>query len=145
MDLFSLREERVKQLIRTQFEGKQVVFAKAVDIDPTTVSRWFMKGPGRKRIGDRSAEKIEQKLNLPTGSLLSPGKEPVVPQRSSVVRIAALAARESAGSGWPFAFPRARFDALSESEKGQVEGYIKRMIEEFEANRGSGPQTRPGN
>lgn len=144
MNLYSLREERVRQLIRTLFEGKQVVFAKAVDIDSTTVSRWFMKGRGRKHIGDRSAEKIEEKLNLPIGSLLSPGQESVAPQRSSVVRLPSLGAREGIASGWPFRFPRARFDALSDNEKGQVEGYVKRMIEEFEANRESGPQTRPG-
>ena len=49
------------------------------------------------------------------------------------------AARASASSQvllmhapWPFSIPRERFDRLSHNQKGQIEGVMKRQIEEFE-------------
>ncbi|MGH8258106.1 MAG: helix-turn-helix domain-containing protein [Steroidobacteraceae bacterium] len=133
MNLYELREQRVRQLIRSHFGGKQSSFAKAVEIDPTTVSRWLTKARGRKQIGDKSAVKIEEKLGLPAGSLLSPDRAMSYSQKANIVQMPVFAVRDGASYGWPFDFPRERFEHLSDRQKGQIEGVVRRMLDEFEA------------
>lgn len=128
MDVYALRALRVKELIDRDFSGKQAAFADAVDIASSTVSRWFMPGQGKKRIGDRTAVKIEQRLGLPSGAMLAPGDVHAERRKAQVV---SMPVRDP--ESWPFSFSRERFDRLTERQKGQIEGAIKHMLNEFEA------------
>lgn len=75
LDVFALRRDLVKGLLEgPPFLSNQRAFAEAIDTDPTTVSRWFMDGKGKKNIGEESARKIEARLKLPPGSLVLPEK-----------------------------------------------------------------------
>lgn len=72
VEYFQHRAALVKALIQSAFEGSQVRFAEKVGVSPTTVSRWFMAGGGRKNIGENMARRIETKCALPSGALVYP-------------------------------------------------------------------------
>lgn len=74
VEYFQRRAAIVKQLIENGFEGSKVRFADKIGIDPTTVSRWYMTGPGRKNIGEKMARRIESKCGLASGALVYPDK-----------------------------------------------------------------------
>lgn len=123
MGYHELRQERVRALIRDRCKNKKSIFARDTGIDPTIVSRWFMKGAGRKNIGEELARLIEGTYELPKGSLVMP--ELTSPQ-SNVVSI---------NQAWPFApVTRKQYDDLPDLDKGEIIGLIKTKVREFEAN-----------
>jgi hypothetical protein len=73
MDVFEARRLVLLDLIKTRFEGNQRAFATAVGMDASYVSR-MLQPEGeehRKRIGDKTAEKLETVFDLPAGTFLS--------------------------------------------------------------------------
>ncbi len=62
-----IRLQNVKTILRTRFDGKKVRLAEAINRNPVTIQRWFSgEGKGRK-IGDKMARLIEEKISLPPG------------------------------------------------------------------------------
>lgn len=116
MDDHALREKHVKDLIRARFKGKKKSFAEAIHVDPTTVSRWLMRGAGRKNIGEKNARNIEDKLSLERFSLDLPDGPIDLP---------------ATRAGWPFSFPRSRYDSLSERQKLRLDGRIEEIIHQL--------------
>jgi hypothetical protein len=125
MDTSKARADLVFTLISERFGGSQVKFADAIDISPTTVSRWFMKGPGRKGIGERTARKIEIALRLRGGQLVVPT---AILDKSTAAGVTLL------HKPWPFRFRRERFDRLTKLQQGRIEERVLVMVEEFEAD-----------
>lgn len=74
MDLYDARRHALQRIIQERFEGRQADFARATGIAPTSVSRMLKDDSSehRKRIGDDTALKIEDKLGLPPGTMLHP-------------------------------------------------------------------------
>ena len=75
MDIYKLRLQAVDRLIRERYgeaRGGKKKFADATGIEATSVTRWFMTGPGRRNIGDETAEKIEAALKLAPGTVMHP-------------------------------------------------------------------------
>ena len=68
MDVFKLREQLVKTLIAKRYGGSKAAFARDIHKSPTTVSRWFMKGPNHKNIGEDVARHIEDAITVPRGT-----------------------------------------------------------------------------
>lgn len=60
-----IRQRRVRELIRTEFEGKQVLFADKIGKPDNYVSRILSTGPNRKGIGETVAREIELKCGKP--------------------------------------------------------------------------------
>lgn len=69
MTSYEQRQEKIEGIIRDKYGGVIARFAHAVEIAPSTVSRWFMKGKGHKNVGEDVARDIESKLKLPKYSL----------------------------------------------------------------------------
>jgi phage repressor protein C with HTH and peptisase S24 domain len=80
MDAYDIRLANVRALIDSDFEGNQAAFARTIGREPNYVSRWFTDTLHRKRIGERLAREIEEKLRLPPGRLdvLSAPRDPLV-------------------------------------------------------------------
>lgn len=74
MDFYEARRLIVERLIKERFGGNQAEFSRAIKTSPTTVNRWLKEAgeAHRKRIGDDSALKIEEMLDLRQGTLLNP-------------------------------------------------------------------------
>jgi hypothetical protein len=75
MDIYESRRLVVQKLIAAKFDGKQAAFAAAIGRSPSYVSRMLTKegqGKAMKRIDTKMAQHIEDKLDLPTGTVLSP-------------------------------------------------------------------------
>lgn len=64
IDYYRIRRANVRELILKRYRDVFADFAEAVGVDQTTVSRWFMDGPGRKNIGEKNARRIENVLKL---------------------------------------------------------------------------------
>ncbi len=116
MDEHKVREKHVGELIRERFDGKKSAFAKAVDVDPSIVSRWLTR-KNHKNIGEQLARQIEDKLGL----------EP-----NSLDRDAELAVGESksaSGHGWPFSPAlRTKYKLLTDIQKLQLEARVEEII-----------------
>jgi DNA-binding transcriptional regulator YdaS (Cro superfamily) len=69
MDYYRIRLRHVEAILRDEFEGSQTAFAEEIGVAESTVSRWFMQGPGRKNIGEKNARRIESSLGLAIGAL----------------------------------------------------------------------------
>jgi len=137
MDEHKAREYHAKNLIRVRFNGKKIDFAKAIDIDPSIVSRWFMSGKHHKNIGEQSARQIEKNLDLPRNSLDRLGELPRIGRKPESHNLIAIQP--------PSPFPkqlRDRIDRLSPEQKLRLNGWIEAKIEliEQEANQASGKQ-----
>lgn len=69
-DLSDIRQQRLRQLLdEPRFGGKQSVFAEVIGRSPDYVSRMLSHGKNRKRIGEKLAREIEQKVGKPRGWL----------------------------------------------------------------------------
>jgi hypothetical protein len=74
MDIFSIRRERLRQLILDDFKGNQAAFSEHTKIKPPQINRWLsMTAADPRKITETSARSIEQKTNKPAGWLDSPG------------------------------------------------------------------------
>lgn len=69
MDYHRLRRRHVRSIILNDFKDSYADFAARVGVAESTVSRWFMAGPGRKNIGEKNARRIEDALGLEPHSL----------------------------------------------------------------------------
>lgn len=66
MDIFEIRRQNLRALIKEQFDGKISALADAVDRAPSYLSRCLTENPDhRKRIGEKVARDIESKTFLP--------------------------------------------------------------------------------
>lgn len=65
MDIKNIRQRRVRELIRDEFEGKQVLFADKIGKPDNYVSRILSSGPNRKGIGEMMARHIEARCDKP--------------------------------------------------------------------------------
>jgi hypothetical protein len=81
MTVYEQRQTKVAAIIREKFHDGKNQFAEAVDVAPSTVSRWFMKGDGHKNIGEKIARKIESRLKLGKYSLDSDDPVPMPERR----------------------------------------------------------------
>ena len=123
VDHFQIRRDKVRDIIRTQYDDNFALFAGALDIDPTTVSRWFSVKKGSKRIGDINARRIEKRLRLQPGDLDKPAFD--------------AAAATNLTDGWPFKFDRRRFEKLDSSQRRKVETLVEGLILQFEVEAGT--------
>jgi SOS-response transcriptional repressor LexA len=62
----STRIDRLRLLLSERFSDSQISFANIVQVNPGQVSHWLT---GFRNLGEKSARKIEEKLNLPYGWL----------------------------------------------------------------------------
>lgn len=76
MDVFDRRQARLRELIRTRYDGKQTRFAEAIDRSQNYVSRMLTTGENRKNIGEELAREIERILRLTDGWLDTDGTKP---------------------------------------------------------------------
>lgn len=117
MDEHATREKHVKDLIHDRFGGKKSKFSKATGIDPTIVSRWFMRGRHHKNIGEQSARQIEGALDLDPNSL---------------DRIEEPPSRKTDADGWPFSRAlHKQYIDLTDTQKLKLEGRVEEIIYEF--------------
>lgn len=77
MNFYEKRRDLVAELIRKRFgseKGAYAKFGEKVKIAESTVSRWFSTpgSKGHRRIGEEVARHIEDKCDLPRGSLVMP-------------------------------------------------------------------------
>jgi len=130
MDVFKQREAILGDILRRRFDGKKAALANAIDVSPSTVSRWFSRR-NHKNIGEDNARHIESKLGLSPGALVAPGRE-------TSAQIIALQ------PPWPFSVARERFERLPPFMKGKIEGYIEATVQRFEAEANQGRGKQPG-
>lgn len=77
MDIYKIREERLRLLMTERFNNRQVQLAAAIDRKPDYISRILA---GKKHLGEELAREIEKKLKLPERWLDQPVKgSPGVP------------------------------------------------------------------
>jgi SOS-response transcriptional repressor LexA len=69
MDIYEIRRQNLKRLLKQRFGGKQVRLASAIDRQPGYISRCLSDGAHRKRIGEDLARSIEASLDLQQGWL----------------------------------------------------------------------------
>lgn len=69
MDEHRIRRRHVRAIIFNDFNDSFTEFASRIGVAESTVSRWFMEGPGRKNIGEKNARRIENALGLERHSL----------------------------------------------------------------------------
>lgn len=62
MDIYKIREERLRLLMAERFNNRQVQLAAAVDRKPDYISRILA---GKKRLGEELAREMEKQLKLP--------------------------------------------------------------------------------
>lgn len=128
-DYYRLRQQLVEELIKHRYADSKAAFAQVVDIAPATVSRWFMRGKGRKNIGEDIARKIEKALGLPGGSL-------VLPEINS---------RPQTTATWADALTQEEralvhaFRNASRLERAKLEGYIAGMAAPPKSKRRKAP------
>lgn len=68
MDTYQIRVERLKSLIKEEYEDNQTAFANAIGMKPPHVNRWLSDTASDRRvISEKSARKIERILGKPTG------------------------------------------------------------------------------
>lgn len=74
MDIFETRRTNLKRLIDDQYSGSYASFADAADTKASQISRFFMDTSNKnaRNIGEKTARKIEQALNLQAGQLDQP-------------------------------------------------------------------------
>ena len=121
VDYLQLRAEAVLSLIRQRFGGSYAAFAADFGIAPSTVSRWYMKGKGRKNIGEDTAREIEDKYGLERGALVVPDKKS---GRPSVVSFA---------KPWPFpSVDRDRIENLSKDDRIRLDYGLSKEIAALE-------------
>lgn len=64
MNKFDIRRARLRELIRTQFDGKQSRFAEKIGRPQNYISRVLTTGKNRKNLGEELARHIEKTLRL---------------------------------------------------------------------------------
>lgn len=109
------------------------------DIRREQLRKWFEKGlppkdksyfsqviNGKASFGEKAVRRVEVEYNMPLGYLDDEGAKPSV-----------------ARDGWPFiSVKQELWHSLSEREKGTIEGYLKKMIEELLAEQRSTSETK---
>lgn len=69
MEIFDVRQRRLRELMRRDYSGKQKLLAAAIERDPNYVSRLLSNGKHRKNLAEELAREIETKLKLAPGWL----------------------------------------------------------------------------
>jgi len=67
--LSETRQRKVREIIRDDFEGRQVDFADRIERPDNYVSRVVSNGENRKGVGERMARHIERRCGKPKGWL----------------------------------------------------------------------------
>jgi len=122
MDIYEIRRQNLKRLLKQRFGGKQVRLASAIDRQPGYVSRCLSDGAHRKRIGEDLARNIESSLDLQSGWLDQEQQRPgdlmgSLPRAGDLVREGEMAA-------YPKAPPKDDFE-WAEPEIVENEGPLR--------------------
>jgi hypothetical protein len=121
MDKYERRRQRVLELIKLRFEGRQARFAEAIGRDANYVSRMlYMPGKaGKKRIAEDMRDTIERACHLTPGWL---DMDPGTPVILDGAMVAAEPTAAYAAASWPFLkITRPQWESLSQSERSVVE------------------------
>lgn len=117
-------DETLGQKIKRLREDKglsQSALARLLGVAPQAVQKW--EGTGVPRM--QRLEAIAAVLGVTAAYLMEDA-----------------AASGPAIDGWPFEFPRSRFDALPDKLKGRAEERVLAVIEEWEANHSKRPTAK---
>ena len=96
--LSDTRQRKVRELIRDEYESRQVAFADKIGRPDNYVSRIVSSGENRKGIGERMARHIESRCNKPRGWLDGETADSVREQPASTLYGQPITA-EAAGVG----------------------------------------------
>lgn len=126
-----IRRSNLRRYIRELFKGNQSRAASKLGKNPSYINDLLRDAPGKKKksFGERAARDIERKLSLPRLAL----DAQLTDRRPDLVSIPMQ-------GGWPFTFPRSRFDQLSPDQQKEIQGAVWHMILSYEA--GSRPAKR---
>jgi len=74
MEISEIRQTNLKRIIQETFGNSYAKFADRADLKPSQISRFFMSKDNKnaRNIGEKTARKIEQNLDLTTGALDQP-------------------------------------------------------------------------
>lgn len=128
MDLYDIRRERLREVMRRDHGDSQVALANALEIAPTYVSRMFsLPGKkGHKRISGDFARQMEQKLYLARGYL----DGEIVPQQ--IAEMKATPVMDFSPEAWQFA---QQWNKLDGPEKAGIHGYVLWLVGEQERDK----------
>lgn len=117
---YEIRRKRLKQLIDSRCKGNQSEFATSISRAANYISRLLKASnlKGSKRLGEDLASEIEHEYGLEEGWL---SKDPGDDGQDVPT-----------DTGWPFSFPRARFDRLSKRQKIAIENIILSAIDGYD-------------
>lgn len=104
---------------------KAADLARALDTTPQAVGGWIKTG----RIDKKKIPRVAKFLGLTTDQLLGYDRDFRDAERADEI----LGANPELMERWPFHIEIARFDALSDHDKGRIEGYIEATIAAAEA------------
>jgi hypothetical protein len=113
-----IRQRRVRELIRAEFEGKQVLFADRIGKPDNYVSRILSNGPNRKGIGETVAREIEQKCGKPPRWLDDVAGDGSERRRSTLFGLPISETAVAVGRDW---------DKLAEPLKTQIADLIQTL------------------
>jgi len=129
MDVFAMRQSRLREVMHNSFKGKQSLLAAALGVADTYVSR-MLSAPdkaGHKRISGDFAREMEDKLKLPRGHLdgEAAGTAPK-----------ALPIMDFTPEAWEFA---REWHKLEGPEKAQIQAYVTFLVGEQERDKRGSP------
>lgn len=113
-----IRQRRVRELIKAEFNGKQVDFAERIGKPDNYISRILSTGPNRKGIGETLARHIEIKCQKPPRWLDGDDAPFVVERRSTLFGLPISEAAVAVGRDW---------DKLTEPIKSQIANLIEML------------------
>lgn len=132
MDVADTRRKNLQACLDGEFfAGNQSKLAEKIGKAPRYVNALIR---GKKSFGERAARHIEECLRLPTGSL----------DRAADGELRAAVTKVKAAGTWPFSIDRERFEALSATGKQQIEGAMRLLLVELEADALASGKKRSG-
>lgn len=106
------RRRRLRQLLDSEFDGKQQLIADHIGVEQNYISGLLGQGKTKKPFGEKTARKIERLCGKPAGWLdRDPNEQEAEPTRS-----------------WPFSFDPMLWDRLPAHQKRDIEAAFTRMV-----------------
>jgi cyanate lyase len=122
MDIYAVRLENLRRLMRERYDNKQSVLARSAGISTSYISFLFT---GRKRLGETLARAVERQLYLEPNSLDRPSvqtftvTEPQIPYKPANPRTRRLIARLSEAEAQ---------GRLDDADIAAIEGIVSRLL-----------------
>lgn len=89
MDVFEVRRENLKNLIKQKFDGNRAAFCRAIGKNPNLINLLLTKNPDYQRnIGEKLARDIEHGMSLPQGWLDESSRDKMGSKPYNVLRSA---------------------------------------------------------